>query len=106
MPKRMAGLQAPPLVSQARRAQVTGPVRQTTAHCMSPTRLSLPKDKIRILLLEGISDSAVDCLAEAGYATVKRERELAAMTAKGLCGRFLRSRRRNIASELPASQAR
>ncbi len=40
---------------------------------MSPTRLSLPKDKIRILLLEGISDSAVDCLAEAGYATVKRE---------------------------------
>ncbi|MBW6397097.1 phosphoglycerate dehydrogenase [Roseomonas sp. HJA6] len=40
---------------------------------MSPTRLSLPKDKIRILLLEGISDSAIDRLAEAGYATVKRE---------------------------------
>jgi len=40
---------------------------------MSPARLSLPKDKIRILLLEGISDSAVERLAEAGYANVKRE---------------------------------
>jgi D-3-phosphoglycerate dehydrogenase len=40
---------------------------------MSPARLSLPKDKIRILLLEGISDSAVGRLAEAGYASVKRE---------------------------------
>jgi D-3-phosphoglycerate dehydrogenase len=40
---------------------------------MSPTRLSLPKEKIRILLLEGISDSAMEQLAEAGYATVKRE---------------------------------
>jgi D-3-phosphoglycerate dehydrogenase len=40
---------------------------------MSPARLSLPKDKIRILLLEGIADSAVQRLAEAGYATVKRE---------------------------------
>jgi D-3-phosphoglycerate dehydrogenase len=40
---------------------------------MSPTRLSLPKEKIRILLLEGISDSALERLADAGYATVKRE---------------------------------
>ena len=40
---------------------------------MSPTRLSLPKDKIRILLLEGISDSAVERLADAGYASVRRE---------------------------------
>lgn len=40
---------------------------------MSPARLSLPKDKIRILLLEGISDSAVERLADAGYTTVKRE---------------------------------
>jgi D-3-phosphoglycerate dehydrogenase len=40
---------------------------------MSPARLSLPKDKIRILLLEGIADSAVQRLAEAGYASVKRE---------------------------------
>ncbi|GGJ24747.1 phosphoglycerate dehydrogenase [Neoroseomonas lacus] len=40
---------------------------------MSPTRLSLPKEKIRILLLEGISDSAIEQLAHAGYATVKRE---------------------------------
>ncbi|MBP0464541.1 phosphoglycerate dehydrogenase [Roseomonas sp. PWR1] len=40
---------------------------------MSPARLSLPKDKIRILLLEGISDSAVERLADAGYTNVKRE---------------------------------
>ena len=40
---------------------------------MSPTRLSLPKDKIKILLLEGISDSAVELLADAGYRSVKRE---------------------------------
>ena len=35
-------------------------------------RLSLPKDRIRILLLEGISDSAVGLLAAAGYANVTR----------------------------------
>ena len=40
---------------------------------MSPARLSLPKDKIRILLLEGVSDSAVERLADAGYTNVKRE---------------------------------
>ncbi len=36
--------------------------------------LSLPKDKIRILLLEGIHDSAVACFHEAGYRTIVRER--------------------------------
>jgi D-3-phosphoglycerate dehydrogenase len=35
-------------------------------------RISLPKERIRILLLEGISDSAVALLAHAGYATVQR----------------------------------
>jgi len=40
---------------------------------MTPARLSLPKDRIRILLLEGIADSAIDRLADAGYASVKRE---------------------------------
>jgi len=35
-------------------------------------RLSLPKDRIRILLLEGISDSAVGLLAAAGYENVAR----------------------------------
>ena len=35
--------------------------------------LSLPKDKIRILLLEGIHDSAVESLHGAGYATITRE---------------------------------
>ena len=33
---------------------------------------SLPKDKIKILLLEGISDSAVQTLANAGYENVER----------------------------------
>ncbi len=36
--------------------------------------LSLPKDKIRILLLEGIHDSAVASFHEAGYRTIVRER--------------------------------
>ena len=35
-------------------------------------RISLPKDRIRVLLLEGISDSAVELLAAAGYANVTR----------------------------------
>jgi D-3-phosphoglycerate dehydrogenase len=35
-------------------------------------RLSLPKDRIRVLLLEGISDSAVELLATAGYENVTR----------------------------------
>ena len=30
-------------------------------------RLSLPKDKIRVLLLEGVNDSAVELFAGAGY---------------------------------------
>jgi D-3-phosphoglycerate dehydrogenase / 2-oxoglutarate reductase len=35
-------------------------------------RLSLPKDRIRVLLLEGVADSAVALLAAAGYANVTR----------------------------------
>ena len=35
-------------------------------------RLSLPKDKIRVLLLEGVNDSAADLFAGAGYANVTR----------------------------------
>ena len=35
-------------------------------------RLSLPKESVRVLLLEGISDSAVDLLASAGYANITR----------------------------------
>jgi D-3-phosphoglycerate dehydrogenase len=35
-------------------------------------RLSLPKDKIRVLLLEGVNDSAVDLLNGAGYSNVTR----------------------------------
>ena len=34
--------------------------------------LSLPKDKIRILLLEGISDAAMDLMTQAGYSTIER----------------------------------
>ncbi|WP_375457469.1 NAD(P)-dependent oxidoreductase, partial [uncultured Methylobacterium sp.] len=33
----------------------------------SPEKLSLPKDKIRVLLLEGINDSAVALMRAAGY---------------------------------------
>ena len=36
------------------------------------TRLSLPKNQIKILLLEGVHDSAVELLATAGYSNVTR----------------------------------
>ncbi len=45
-------------------------------------RLSLPKDRIRVLLLEGVSDSAVGLFGAAGYASVTR-------LAKGLEGAAL-----------------
>jgi D-3-phosphoglycerate dehydrogenase len=35
-------------------------------------RLSLPKDRIKVLLLEGINDSAVDLLKQAGYSNMER----------------------------------
>ena len=37
-----------------------------------PPRLSLPKDRVRILLLENINDSAVNLLQQAGYTNVER----------------------------------
>jgi D-3-phosphoglycerate dehydrogenase len=37
-------------------------------------RISLPKDRIRILLLEGIADSAVDLFGQAEYRTIHREK--------------------------------
>jgi D-3-phosphoglycerate dehydrogenase len=37
-------------------------------------RISFPKDRIRILLLEGIADSAVELFGQAEYATVRREK--------------------------------
>jgi D-3-phosphoglycerate dehydrogenase len=37
-------------------------------------RISLPKDRIRILLLEGIADSAVDLFGSAEYANIHREK--------------------------------
>ncbi|MGG5808094.1 phosphoglycerate dehydrogenase [Falsiroseomonas sp. CW058] len=37
-------------------------------------RISLPKDRIRILLLEGIAQTAVDLLSDADYVTVTREK--------------------------------
>lgn len=39
---------------------------------MSDQRLSLSKDRIQILLLEGINDSAVDILRAAGYSQIER----------------------------------
>jgi len=55
---------------------------------MSPARLSLPKDRIRILLLEGIADSAVERFAEAGYTNIRREAKAldGAALAKALKG--------------------
>jgi D-3-phosphoglycerate dehydrogenase len=38
----------------------------------SQPQFSLSKDKIRVLLLEGVNDSAVDTMAAAGYSSVKR----------------------------------
>jgi D-3-phosphoglycerate dehydrogenase len=38
----------------------------------SPAQLSLSKDKIRILLLEGVNDSAVALIKGAGYSSVER----------------------------------
>ncbi len=37
-----------------------------------PSDLSLPKDRIKILLLEGIHESAVELLADSGYASITR----------------------------------
>src|SRR3954447_16339812 len=42
------------------------------ARIAAMTRLSLPKDKIRILLLEGINDSSVAMFADNGYASLER----------------------------------
>jgi D-3-phosphoglycerate dehydrogenase len=42
---------------------------------MAPTPgmpLSRPKEKIKILLLEGISDTAVETLKSAGYTNIER----------------------------------
>lgn len=51
---------------------------------MPNQRLSLPKDRIRILLLEGVSDSAVALLGAAGYTNIQRE-------SKALEGEALRA---------------
>jgi D-3-phosphoglycerate dehydrogenase len=39
----------------------------------SNQRISLPKDRIRLLLLEGVADSAVALLGTAGYTNIQRE---------------------------------
>ncbi len=39
------------------------------SHSDSP-QLSLAKDKIRVLLLEGVNDSAVQIMTDAGYTNV------------------------------------
>lgn len=38
----------------------------------SSKRLSLPKDRIKVLLLEGINDSAAELMVQAGYGTMER----------------------------------
>lgn len=53
------------------------------------TTLSRPKDKIKILLLEGISDMAADALGSAGYSNVERQ-------AKALNGEQLREALKSV----------
>ena len=38
----------------------------------SPPQFSLPKDRIRILLLEGVNESAVEMMRAAGYSSIER----------------------------------
>jgi D-3-phosphoglycerate dehydrogenase len=40
---------------------------------VAPSPLSLSKDKIRVLLLEGVSDTAVNLLLQAGYTNLERQ---------------------------------
>jgi D-3-phosphoglycerate dehydrogenase len=42
------------------------------SHSPAPTQLSLAKEKIRILLLEGVNDAAVAMMNAAGYANLER----------------------------------
>jgi D-3-phosphoglycerate dehydrogenase len=50
----------------------TSPPAAAPVH-LSNQRISLPKDRIRILLLEGVSDTAVALLGAAGYTNIQRE---------------------------------
>ena len=43
-----------------------------TKNSLPVPQLSLPKDKIKILLLEGVNDSAVELIEAAGYSSVTR----------------------------------
>ena len=52
------------------RGQLTNEIEPTVDN--HPSHLSLPKDKIRILLLEGVNDSAVALMKTAGYTNVER----------------------------------
>ena len=61
----------------------------SSATLKQPFPISLPKDKIRILLLEGISDQAVEILNGAGYTQIER-------VPKALDGAELRERLRGI----------
>ncbi len=75
---------------------------------MSPARLSLPKDRIKVLLLEGISDSAAERFAEAGYTNLRREAKAldgAALTRalKGVHILGIRSRTQVTAEALAAA---
>ena len=55
----------------------------------SPSQLSLAKDKIRILLLEGVNDSAVEMMKAAGYSSIERH-------SKALDGAALREAIRGV----------
>lgn len=70
--------------------------------------LSLPKDRIRILLLEGISDTATDALVQAGYTNIERlpkalDGEALATALRGVHLLGIRSRTQITAQALAAA---
>lgn len=71
------------------RALMTATMKPKPATLNEPFPYSLPKEKIRILLLEGISDTAVNVLTSAGYTSIER-------VSKALDGEELRTRLKGV----------
>jgi D-3-phosphoglycerate dehydrogenase len=55
-----------------RRDRQSNPIPTSREAAMTATALSLPKDKIKVLLLENINDSAVELMLQAGYTNLTR----------------------------------
>ena len=76
-----------------------------------PEKLSLPKDRIRVLLLEGINDSAVGLMRAAGYTNLVRlpkalDRDALHEALKGIHILGIRSRTQLDAAALDAARRR